>query len=623
MITIIQPFERARSIKKKGADIEEILQCYTTDEIREHIKRSVESEKNIQRNYRDNGADNNGSRRNYRGCFDDSNGNRIGDICDLGSSGDYSYPFEILGIGDDNQAYFLNHVNRIRSYPIASISDKILIELGGLDAMKEHTGPEPSKKDWLRVIDSVMQISNNTDFDTSSIRGRGAWRTRSGDICYFDGRNITGTPDPKWSFVRKRPAPVGIGKDECPAEIRSEIFNLTKKFSFQFDVDAERLLSWSCLAPFGGALQWRPAVLVTGESGWGKSTIIDKIVFPISSATRVGGTASTEAGIRQYFGLNSNAILIDEFDAKKRKDKDRLEDILSLMRGATTDDSPMIYKGTIGGSAMNFRINAMFLFGAISAAIDNNADDNRIIKVNFKRPTNRDTYRKDIARIGELLTQINCEGIRSFTWNHLREIIDLGNRLEIIIQKVTGQDSRFAAGESILLSANLIVWQNKTHSLSDDFLIEFVTGFYADHEQEQKREETLEMVDRILDETLILNAESREIRSYRYVLTEMKRYLDWVADGEQYVHDANRRPITISEYNNYKNQIELCGLTVQQKTRELAIVQNHHNIKKILDMGTGYHRQLQRIQGAQKNVAVRVDGRGRSCTVVPLMLEYE
>ena len=50
-----------------------------------------------------------------------------------------------------------------------------------------------------------------------------------------------------------------------------------------------RILSWSAIAPFAGALPWRNAGLLTGDSAWGKSQVIDHIVRPIASPSFFNG----------------------------------------------------------------------------------------------------------------------------------------------------------------------------------------------------------------------------------------------------------------------------------------------------------------------------------------------
>lgn len=593
---VIVPFiESVREIKSDGADIVEILQVKTPDEITEHILRGDHERigKKLANNVNDTFLD------KSIDTYPDCDKNRV--FNDGNTDG--NYPFQILGIADDNRAYFLDYENRMISHDLPSLTDKKLIDLAGLTFFKSIYGCIPSREEWLEEIDNIMQIAKRTDFDIDSIRGRGAWRDNSGNICYHDGQRTTGKYDKGWTFVRRPRRDIGIFDKPCEFGIRQEIMNICKTFSFATDSDAVRLLAWSTLAPFGGALKWRPAILVTGESGTGKSTVLDNVSRPISAATAASGTSTTEAGIRQYCGIDSNGVSIDEAEKKKQKDKERMDGIFSLMRGSTTDDAPRSFKGTLSGYASTFQMRSMFLFAAIDPTVDDTANDNRIIRVNFRRVNNFSDFTENLKRIKELLTRENCRGIRAFTWKNLSKIIDVGARLEHIIQKITGQDARFSAGESILLACNLVVWDGFESDVSDDFLIEYVSVFYRGQTHEDRRDETQEMIDRLLDETVRID-ESHEKHSLREMLTEMKLFIDreFLRENQAYGNiDLTRDVIDYGRFELYRKVVEQHGLTIHKKSRELFIAQNHHVIMRILEVGKGYHRQIER----HKNVIER------------------
>ena len=201
----------------------------------------------------------------------------------------------------------------------------------------------------------------------------------------------------------------------------------------------------------------------------------------------------------------------------------------------------------------------------------------------------------------------------------------MGERLEIIIQEVTKQDARFAAGESILLATNLIVWENQTDNISDEDLTKYIRNFYSTQTQEEKRDEITEMINRLLDETTI-TGEKKERKSFREMLVEMKKFLDWkFSENEQEDFIVlNGAVINDYEYREYKSTVEHYGLTIHLKSRELAIAQNHHEIMKILQVGKGYQRQLERHKEAivvKHNI--NIDSGTKTCTVVGGFLNYQ
>lgn len=604
--TIIPYFKKARNKKNKGADIEEILQTYSPQEITKTIL-------GLRPKNEENNSNNNDIASN--------NSDSTGTI-------DNSYPFKILGIADDGRAYFLDYENRMLNFELSTLTQNKLIDIAGLQFFKtKYSGEMPKKADWTTEIDALMHISKKIDFDLESCKGRGAWKDNKGNICYHDGKNTAGTFDPSWTFLRKPRKDIGLNSPDCTAETRKEIMKICQNFNFKTKADTIKLLSWAVLAPFGGALKWRPAILVTGESGSGKSTVIENIVQPISKYTPASGSESTEPGIRQMMANDSTSILLDEAENKGVKDRERLKSIFSLMRVSTTDNAPPIIKGSTGGKSMSFMVRAMFGFSAINATIDNSADDNRIIRINFIIKDNFTQFVDDFEKIKRILTDENCKGIRAFTWRNFDKIIAMGARLESVIQKVTKQNARFAAGESILLAANIIVWENLTHNLTEEQLFKYTENFYKNQKMEDSRDETTEMIERLLDETILMARDKKRI-SFRKILVSMKLYLDInknsSSNSDAFFESYRKSAIGPDGYDEFKQTIEHYGLSIHGKSRELAISQNHHEIMKILEIGRGYHRQLERHKSvifSQENVWM--DSTTKKCTVLSNFLNYE
>jgi len=272
-------------------------------------------------------------------------------------------------------------------------------------------------------------------------------------------------------------------------------------------------------------------------------------------------------------------------------------------------------------------MKSMFGFAAVNPSVEDVANDNRIIRVNFKKPDNFETFLDDIEEIKRLLSQENCQGIRSFVWKNLQKIIDLGDKLFIIIQRVTGQDARFAAGESILLACNMIVWED-IQDFSLEFLTEYTQAFYSTQNLEEKRDETHEMITRLLDETIITGLK-KDTRSFRYLLIEMKKYLD-----NENKKDEGKTTIEIytdvikkDRYDEYKQAVEQWGISVHKPTRELVIASRHAKIKKILESGISYHKELERHTGVIKhkgqiNPVCTIDSGSKRCTILSGFLEY-
>lgn len=540
------------------------------------------------------------------------------------SRGTVKSPFKILGIADDGKAYFLNHENRMLAYDLESLSKTKLMRLAGLGHYMKIYDGNPPRWAWDLEIDQIMQQSEKKDFDIENCRGRGAWKDDHG-ICYHDGKNTIGDFDPKIIFLRKPVKNIGLSSPDCPAEIRKQIMEVLKTFSFETPSDAVRLGSHAAVSPFGGALTWRTAIIVTGPSGSGKSTVVDNVAKAISGPCISWGGETSEAAIRQFSANDSTQEYIDEMDGASQKDRDRIDGILSLMRSSTSDNSPVTGKGSVSGKVSIFRMKSMFCFVAVNDAVSNAANDNRMVRVNFKKQNNFEAYVKNMAKIKALLTKENCNGIRAFTWRNLKKIIAIGERLELIIQITTKQDARFAAGESILLAVNLVVWENQTEELSEEFLTNYVKDFYQNQTQEEKRDEVTEMIDKLLNETVLFGPDRIRL-SFRFMLIEMKRFLDYKNGTKEEISSMVLTDTIIGyeTYREYKKTVEQYGLSVHIKSRELAIAQNHKEIKRVINLGSGYQRQLERhLNVILKRFNILIDHGAKTCTVISGFINFE
>ena len=76
------------------------------------------------------------------------------------------------------------------------------------------------------------------------------------------------------------------------------------------------LAGWTALAPFCGALPWRPHILLTGPSPSGKTTIIQRMIMPLLGGMVMAvDCGSSEAGIRQRMGADALPVIYDNADS--------------------------------------------------------------------------------------------------------------------------------------------------------------------------------------------------------------------------------------------------------------------------------------------------------------------
>lgn len=520
------------------------------------------------------------------------------------------FPFRILGLSDDNMAYFIGRHNRFIDTPISNLNKNTLLRLANIDWWRNNFGYE-GKLSWDYPIDFVLEVLSQIDFDLSVICGRGACRGINDEICYHDGYETIGKIPKDKLFLRKTRKDIGLSCQSIDLNIVKEVAQTVGRMSFETPSDSIRILGWSILAPFAGALPWRPAGLITGPSGSGKTTVIDFIVRPLALPHIFSGGYTTEAGVRQHIKNDATAIVIEEAETDTKKKKDLRNDLFSLMRQSTSDNAPKVAKGTKDGKGTLFNMRSMFLFAAISPEIEAIADDNRIFRVNMIQGNNAD-WPEIRSKLLELITPDNCRKIRATTWRKLPEIIEFSNKLAPLIQDMTKMDIRACLADGMLLSSYWLVLKG-TDNLEEDQIKNFIKLFYDMSPVEFQRDETDELLDRILDEKIIVDKPERLTLTLREILkASYKGTISWTG------FDGN---LNSNEIMYLKKTAGRYGLGCFEDG-SIAVASNHHEIMKITGKGRGYQRQLYRHKDLiDKQKPVNLSGKTRRCVIIGNVLK--
>lgn len=235
------------------------------------------------------------------------------------------------------------------------------------------------------------------------MRGRGGWTMAGGQFAYHAGDRLWMAD--KGGRFRELPTGVHQGKlyprlsalpepwtqpitpEDNPARTLLETF---RKWTWTRPaVDPLLLLGWIGVAFLGGALDWRPAVLLLGDRSTGKSTL-QKALRSVFGEALFGSADTTAAGIYQSMGHDARPVALDELepDADPRK----LSNVVHLMRTSASGDVGN-RGGPTKGEASQFQMYSAFLFSAINNPLHSAQDMSRCavlrlgpIDLNQKRP---------------------------------------------------------------------------------------------------------------------------------------------------------------------------------------------------------------------------------------------
>ena len=597
-----------------GSDIAEALQVATAAELSEYLAHGPELEVEDAGDTRKDGGAREPAQENpavpsvHRGeprsrdkgdapRTDAAGAGKKRDAGDAGATG-AEPPFRILGVADDGLAYFLDQWGRLQKWRLEQTNQDKLRLLAEFTFwyIRYNDEGKMGKPQWMRAIEDVIQSAGPRDFDPDTVRGRGAWRERDGRICYFDGKDFLGQADERRLYIRRAQHDIGLKDEHAAPTVRKEMLHAAADLSFESRADAIRCLAWATLAPFCGALPWRPTGFITGRSQSGKTTALNLIVRPLSGAETCSGAASTEAGIRQHNKVDAIGIIVEELEDDSQDKKENRDRILGYERLCTSDDAPPGWKGTQDGAGMKFGTEKMFLNVAISPMIDASADANRMFTVSMVNPEESpETWSKKEERLRSAFSEANCRAVRAYTWANLEHIIEYATTMRNLVHRESNHSTRYSYLEAILFSAYWIVFQGREPTA--DEAMEFLGKRYAEHKPEKPEDECETMLSRILDEVVQIDGDYKSRDSLRNILTAVK------------TRSGGLEALDPSTLARYKKTANLAGLHVN-KEGEVIIKNGYRPIMKILGSGKDYHKMLARHPSYERALGNQRDFQG-------------
>ncbi|ATI15716.1 putative DNA primase/helicase [Bordetella phage vB_BbrM_PHB04] len=295
--------------------------------------------------------------------------------------------FTILGYDRDQYFIFSHGKRQIIVCTKGDFSDIGLIALAPLNWW-EACFPGSEKAggiDRKAAANFIVRTAEKRGiYDTSRIRGRGAWADEGraiyhhGGYLSVDGQRVEITRlESEFVYELGKSLPDPHDRQFTEAE-GQQLLELVRRFRWSKPGSAVLFVGWVALAPVCGAMPWRPHLWITGGAGSGKSTIA-KMAHNLLRGTDVFAQgSSSEAGIRQRLKADALPVLMDESESTEESDAKRIQSILALIRQASTESDAETLKGTADGSGMTFHIRSMFCLASIQVALKNKADIDRL-----------------------------------------------------------------------------------------------------------------------------------------------------------------------------------------------------------------------------------------------------
>lgn len=302
---------------------------------------------------------------------------------------DDGFPFKIVGALPGYIYIYSDRSNFVERFRSSALTKGALLTLMSLSKWSALF-PGEKGPNWDNAVDEILKEAEKAPiWDDSLVRGPGVWRDVGGKVVVSTGSYliVDGQKkslidvDSKYVYRKTGYKPYSVA-DPMDNEESSHFIDIFKLISFQDDLQRLMLAGWAFLAPFGGLLEWRPNVWLTGDAGSGKSWVQKMIINELMEwfSEKVSANGTTEAGIRQRLNNCAMPITIDEMESNDKSSKETIRLLLTLARQSSTGgkNAPEILKGSSDNTGASFKINSMFFFTSILAAVEHGADEGRI-----------------------------------------------------------------------------------------------------------------------------------------------------------------------------------------------------------------------------------------------------
>lgn len=333
------------------------------------------------------------------------------DIIGSDIAGDLGLPIRVLGYDNDQELYYYYSFIKHKMIVLAASQHNMsnLYGFCDFDVWKKWanggSGTNMSKGQVADLAeDNLKKIANKRGFfvPDEKLRGSGTWLDgdrvimHCGEYAYVDGvKTELHRIKSKYVYVVSGPMPK-LSDNPLKSSEAVQLREICESLVWDNKLSGSLLAGWLVVATICPALSdWRPHIWITGESGAGKTTVLNQIVKRVLSGIAMcyeGGT--TEPAIRQSMKFDGRPIIYDEAEPKPS-----MEGVLALARSASSSQQNITKFGQ-----RSFKAQFCACFSSINPPIKDFADETRI-SVMFLRKNRKVNAREEYDT---LLNKINC-----------------------------------------------------------------------------------------------------------------------------------------------------------------------------------------------------------------------
>lgn len=310
-------------------------------------------------------------------------------------------PYQPLGTDHGRNYYISRGTRQVVEISASHHTSGALLHLAPLQHW-ELNYPGTKGANWNMAANALLrQCERAGIYDAGRVRGRGAWHDAGrvvlhlGDRLIVDGREVE-LADLTTDYIYEA-APIlrfGRAKPLRAAEA-VKLRDLCNALNWERPESGTLLAGWLVIAPICGALNFRPHICLTGQSGSGKSWCYEHLIATVlGDAALALASKTTEAGIRRALGSDARPVLLDEFEARDQRTTDAAQAVLDLCRYMSSETSATIAKGNARGGTDYFRPRSCVLLSSIGVITKEYADKNRFTNLTLLKDNSAERAQK-------------------------------------------------------------------------------------------------------------------------------------------------------------------------------------------------------------------------------------
>lgn len=321
----------------------------------------------------------------------------------------------VMALGFKDNEYFFTSTSNRQIVSISKFNEEAFLGLLPIEYWESvFPAGGSARADWTTARSRMMDEARKLGiFQHSKVRGAGVWEDEGrsvvnmGDHLVLNGTRLDfGELKSRYFYTLGVKLPdlqtVPLGTSEC-----DDLLRVCSLFRWRKPHFGMLLAGGLVTARICGALPVRPHIWLTGGAQTGKTTVMERLIYPIiGEPVIMAAGRSSEAGIRQSLKYDAIPVLFDEFESNGPRSSDGIQAVLDLMRVSWSNGKSNILKGSSGGAATSFQARFSAIVSSIRQSFINDADRQRFATIELMP---HDSDEKHWHELDGLLSKIDSK----------------------------------------------------------------------------------------------------------------------------------------------------------------------------------------------------------------------